>query len=78
MKYRFVRFVSGFCAVVFIVWAPVLFIYDIGHYNRLLQIEFRKYMARDTVTLGFGIFCLIRYYHWHRKAVREKQDHSSS
>lgn len=74
MKYRLARFVSGFCAIIFIVWAAVLFTYDIRHYNRLLQIEFRKYMARDAVTLGFGIFCLVRYRYWHKKALKEKQD----
>ena len=74
MKYRLVRFVSFSFAVIFIVWSATLFTYDIRHYNRFLQIEFRKYMARDAVTLVFGIFCLVRYCHWHRKALMEKHE----
>jgi hypothetical protein len=78
MKYGLVRFVSGFCGVVFIVWAAVIFAYDVRHYNRLLQIEFRRYMIRDVVTFGFGIFCLVRFLHWDRKALTEERDHTPS
>jgi hypothetical protein len=75
MKYAPVRFVSGFIAVLFIPWALLLFAYDARYYNPLIRDIFINNMLRDGIALLFGIYCLIRFRYWHKRALlRKKQD----
>jgi hypothetical protein len=91
MKFGAARFVSGLIAFFFIVWSVELFIYDIRTYGNFLSYpsvreDFMRYMARDVIVLGFGVFCLIRFRYWHKKAIQRgkeernggKEDHSAT
>jgi hypothetical protein len=80
MKFAAARFISGFIAFFFIVWSVELFAYDIRTYWNFLSYpsireDFFRYMARDVIVLGFGVFCLIRFRYWHKKAIqRDKEE----
>ena len=74
MKFVVARSISGFFASLFIIWSVVLFAYDIRMYWNFLsypsfRADFMRDMAMDTTVLVFGVFCLIRFRYWHRKAI---------
>jgi hypothetical protein len=79
MKYAPVRFVSGFIATLFIPWALLLFRYDARYYNPLIRDVFIRYMARDGIMLIVGVYCLVRFRYWHKRALfRDKQEKENS
>ena len=82
MKFGPARFISGFFASLFIIWSVVLFTYDIRVNWRFLsypslRADFMRDMAMDSTMLVFGVFCLIRFRYWHRKAIETDKEERS-
>jgi hypothetical protein len=77
MRYGLVRFVSGFIAVIAVPLGPIVIWLRATQYRGCSAGVMFRAVFPGIVVLLFGLFCLMRFRHWHAKAIRRKESETA-